>query len=226
MRTLVILGACGTSREAWWIVQENWPGTPVVFVDDVSGISEVSKPGCRVPVVQDWDFREVRRKHADGAADAFTEFICGMGSPAVKRVMVAKALEHGLRPAPSVVCAASCVRPGVRVGVGGIIHHDTVLTTDVTVGDFVTVQGPRIGHDVVLGDYTTVTVGVHIGGHAVVGEGVHIGMGASIRERVVIAPWVKIGMNAAVVGDVTEPGITVAGVPARPLCPRERPPRP
>lgn len=218
-KTLVILGACGTSREAWWVVQETFPGTRVVFVEDVSEIREMALPDITVPVVKDWDFSGVRRSLGAGAPDAFTEFICGMGSSRAKKIMAEKALACGLRPAPTVVHPDARVRPDVTVGRGGVIHNDVTLTTSIALGDFVTVHMSRAGHDVVMEDYVTLSPGCHIGGHARLCEGVFLGACTVVQPRVTVAPWVCTGINTAVVRSIETPGVTVVGVPARELRP-------
>ena len=226
MKTLVILGACGTSREAWWVLRELDPEARAVFVDDMTGIGELRVSGEAVPVVQDWRFDGVRESLGEGDPDSFRAFVCGMGSPRVKRLMVEKALRAGLVPAPPLVARGVYLCPDVRVGRGGVIHRGSTLTGDIVIGDFVTVHTALIGHDAVVGDFCTLGAGSLLTGYVRLGEGVFLGCGSVVRPRTEIAAWTTVGMNAAVVKDVTEPGITVAGVPARPLCPQEDPPGP
>ncbi len=219
IRTLVILGSCGTSREVWWVVQETCPDTRIVFMDDVSELREIAFPGETVPVIKDWDFSGVRRSVANGQADAFTQFVCGMGSSAIKKIAVEKALAAGLKPAPTFISADARVRPNVTVGVGGVIHNDVVLTTNITMGDFVSIHMSRAGHDVVMEDYVTLNPGCHIGGHVRLCEGVHLGACTVVQPRITIAPWVRTGINTAVVRSVETPGAVLVGVPAREVQP-------
>jgi acetyltransferase-like isoleucine patch superfamily enzyme len=221
MKTMVILGACGTSREAWWILQETMPETRAVFVEDVSDICQMIFPDKVVPVIKDWDFSEVRNTIGGGDKNTFKEFICGMGSSRAKKIMVDKARAAGLHPARTVVSNDACVRPDVTIGLGGIIHNDCVLTTNIILGDFVTVHLSRAGHDVVMEDYVTLSPGCHIGGHAKLCEGVFLGACTVVQPRVIIAPWVCTGINTAVIKSIESPGITVAGVPAKELVPRK-----
>jgi acetyltransferase-like isoleucine patch superfamily enzyme len=61
---------------------------------------------------------------------------------------------------------------------------------------------------------------VHLGGEVRIGEGALIGIGAVVLPRVTVGAWSTVGAGAVVTSDVP-PGVTVAGVPARPLAVRE-----
>ena len=65
--------------------------------------------------------------------------------------------------------------------------------------------------------YPGVTVGTGSDGIASprLGDSIHIGTGAAIIGDIDIADDIAIGANAVVVHSFTEPGITLAGVPAR-----------
>ena len=56
---------------------------------------------------------------------------------------------------------------------------------------------------------------VHIGSDCWIGDRVFIGSGAKIIGNITIADDVVIGANAVVIHSITEPGITVAGNPAK-----------
>jgi sugar O-acyltransferase (sialic acid O-acetyltransferase NeuD family) len=215
--TLVILGACGTSRESYWVVREESPRTRVVFVEDVSDVLHLDVLGEQIPVIKDWDFSRVRKEAGGGDPDTFTQFICGMGSPRVKRIMVERALEIGLRPAPSIISSRAVLRPDVRFGRGGVVFPTSVFTSNIQVGDFVHNLMGIVGHDCVIGDYATVGSGCCIAGHVTLGEGVCLGFSTMIRQRLTIAPWVESGMGAVITRDIAEEGVTVVGVPAREL---------
>jgi serine O-acetyltransferase len=74
----------------------------------------------------------------------------------------------------------------------------------------------RIGRNCKI--YPGVTIGTARTGdtHAPrLGDNVHIGAGAAIIGDIDIADDISIGANAVVVQSFTEPGITIAGVPAK-----------
>jgi UDP-3-O-[3-hydroxymyristoyl] glucosamine N-acyltransferase len=57
-----------------------------------------------------------------------------------------------------------------------------------------------------------------IGGNVTLGDNVYLGSCGNVREKTNIGSNVTIGMNAAVVKDIEEPG-TYVGVPANILSP-------
>ncbi len=71
-----------------------------------------------------------------------------------------------------------------------------------------------IGHDVRIGDCTSIMCGVNVAGEVTIGNAVMVGSGASILNRVTVGSHSRIGMGAAVVKDVAA-DITVVGVPAK-----------
>ncbi len=98
---------------------------------------------------------------------------------------------------------------------GCIIQPGAILTTNVFLGCHVIVNlNATIGHDCVIGDYTTISPGANISGNVTIGKLCYIGSGAVIREKVSICDNVTIGAGAVVLEDINQPGVYV-GVPAK-----------
>jgi acetyltransferase-like isoleucine patch superfamily enzyme len=110
----------------------------------------------------------------------------------------------------------------IRADVGTIVCGGCRLTTNIQLGRHVHINlDCTIGHDVNIGDYTTIAPGVHISGFINIGKRVYIGTGAVFVNGTESSPLVVgddsiIGAGACITKEVP-PGITVAGVPARPL---------
>ena len=103
----------------------------------------------------------------------------------------------------------------VSIHRGSFIQAGCVLTCDIRISEFVTVNcGVTVSHDVVIGRFATLSPGAHIGGNVTVGEGAFVGIGASIKQGVTIGEWSTIGAGAAVIADVAANEVVV-GVPAR-----------
>lgn len=115
---------------------------------------------------------------------------------------------------PSVVIGNQC-----RIGRGCIICPGAVLTTNVTLGDFVIVNlNSTIGHDATIGSYSTLSCHVDVTGWAKVGESVFLGSHASVLPRAKIGAMARVGAGSVVLRAV-RPGTTVFGVPAKQIIP-------
>jgi sugar O-acyltransferase (sialic acid O-acetyltransferase NeuD family) len=101
------------------------------------------------------------------------------------------------------------------IGEGAIIAAGNILTTNIHLGAFTIVNlACTIGHDVVIGGFSSIMPSCSLSGFIQVGEGVLIGSGARILPGLTIGNAAKIGAGAVVTRSVPE-GITVTGVPAR-----------
>jgi len=212
MQTVPILvyGSGGFGREVAWLAEECSVGQtryPVcAFVDDDDSTHGV-------------DVNEIPVMGWDAATRAFPDarMIAAVGSPQVRAGIVAR----------SAWAASRLVHPSVlhsrfvEIGEGTVICARTVLTTNIVLGRHVQINlSCTIGHDVVMGDYSTLAPGAHISGWVHMGARVYVGTGAVILPGTPGAPLV-IGDDAvigagAVVRASVEPGTTMVGVPAKP----------
>jgi len=209
--TMVILGACGTSRELYVRFMDRYPATRVVFVDDKSDIREIRVGDAVMPVVKDWDFSKVR----SGNDADFRQFIVGPGNPQVKQILVERALAAGLEPAPTLVDNTAVVYTE-SIGPGGFIGPQCAVGPQVKIGAYVTLIGLiAVGHDCVLEDYVTCTPGVVIAGSCHVGKASYFGIGSMVHHKLNIAPGTVAGAQSCLVKDVLEPHSVMVGVPAK-----------
>lgn len=85
-------------------------------------------------------------------------------------------------------------------------------------------MGVVIGETAEIGDDVTLYQGVTLGGtslnrakrHPTIGNGVIVGAGAKILGGFTVGDGARIGSNAVVVAEVA-PGVTVVGIPAKPV---------
>ena len=105
----------------------------------------------------------------------------------------------------------------VRLGRGVVLCPGAIVTADAVLGDFVVLNlRATVGHDAVVGAWTTASAHCDITGFVRVGEGVFMGSRATIIPGRQVGDHAKIGAGAVVFTHVA-PGVTVFGNPARPL---------
>ena len=115
----------------------------------------------------------------------------------------------------SAIHVTAYVASTARVGRGAFVGAGAVLAPHAVVGEFTQVNRQvSIGHDSTLGAFGKTGPGAIVCGLVAVGDRFYLGAGSVVRDRVRICPDVTVGVGAAVVGDLVEPG-TYVGVPAR-----------
>lgn len=121
------------------------------------------------------------------------------------------------------VWAANAVRmDSVEIGEGALISPFVTLTSNIRIGrHFQANLYSYVEHDCVIGDFVTFAPGAACNGNVHIGDHAYIGSGAILRQGRAGAPLkigegAIVGMGAVVTKDVP-PGVTVVGVPARPL---------
>ena len=211
-RQIAVYGAGGFGREVAWLAQSCStslaPCEVTCFIDDDEDIWGTVLNG--IP--------------ATGLKEAYERFpeaevAGGIGVPRVRQVTMEKAAGMGFR-------LATLIHPRVErsqwieIGEGAVICAGNILTTNIRLGRGVQVNlDCTIGHDVVMGDYTTLAPGVHVSGWVHFGKRVYVGTGAVIINGTPEAPLtieddVVIGAAACVIRPVAA-GLTVVGVPAK-----------
>lgn len=211
---IAVYGAGGFGREVAWLVDdisnEEQPHQVVCFIDDNEAHYGQIVNG--VPVM--------------GLAEARLRFpvaqaAVGIGTPQTREKVVQKVTDVGFAPAMLIHPRVERSR-WINIGPGAVICAGNILTVNITLGAQVQINlDCTIGHDVVMGDYTTLAPGVHVSGWVHFGQRVYVGSGAVILQGTHEAP-LTIGDDAvigagAVVTKPVPPGVTVVGVPARPL---------
>lgn len=115
---------------------------------------------------------------------------------------------------PSVIIGDS---ESIKKGEGCIICAGCILTTDITLHDFVTLNLQcTVGHDTVINNYASFMPSVNISGEVNVGKGVYVGTGAKIINQLEIGENTIVGAGAVVAKSLPS-NCTAVGVPAKPI---------
>jgi sugar O-acyltransferase (sialic acid O-acetyltransferase NeuD family) len=104
----------------------------------------------------------------------------------------------------------------VSIGDGSIITAGTIITVNIKIGKHVILNlGCTVGHDTVIGDYSSFMPSVNISGEVTVKDCVYVGTGAKIINQLEIGENSVIGAGAVVTKTIP-PNCTAVGIPAKP----------
>jgi UDP-N-acetylbacillosamine N-acetyltransferase len=119
--------------------------------------------------------------------------------------------------APVLVHQAATAAPTATFGDGTVLMAGVVVNPHARVGNGVILNsGSVVEHDCVVGDFSHLSPNSALGGAVYVGAYTHLGLGSVILPGVRVGRAVRVGAAAAVIRDVDD-GLTIVGVPARPI---------
>ena len=206
-RPLLIYGAGGLGREVLSLVKALPEWEVAGFIDDSHPKGAIVHG---VAVLGDFSLLRGVRKH--------TAMVLAIGDPAAKENILGR-INNSFLEFPVLIHPSAVLQDADRIliGRGTVICAGAVLTTDIRIGEHVLINlNATIGHDVVIGDQSSVMPGVTLAGGVNVGKAVLIGSGVNVRNSIRLGSGCTVGMGSVVIRN-TDPGIVVAGVPAKPL---------
>jgi undecaprenyl phosphate N,N'-diacetylbacillosamine 1-phosphate transferase len=182
MKDLIIVGAGGFGRELLqWVKDINSANTTWTikgFIDDnPDALDGVQCDFAVIGSTKDWqpNNNEV--------------FACAIANPNIKENIVASLKSKGASFV-SIIHPKAIIGDHNHIGEGLIAYPNSCITANVVVGDFVTLLCSSIGHDAVIGDYSTISSYCDITG------GVNMGKRVFLGSHVTIVPGRKIGDDA------------------------------
>lgn len=115
---------------------------------------------------------------------------------------------------PSVMIGSS---EYVKMGKGCIICAGNILTTNIEIGNFITLNlSCTVGHDTIIGNYSSFMPSCNISGEVIIKECVYGGTGVKIINQTEIGENAIIGAGAVVSKSIPA-DCTAVGVPAKPI---------
>lgn len=185
---------------------------PTGLVDD-----DPTKHGterCGLPVLGGTELlREAKSRGVEGV-------VVTLGDPTLRLRFLRMARELGLAT-PHLIHPSAVVSPDAVLGQTVTVMAMSVVSPFATLGDGVMVAPQSIvGHHTTLGEGTFLAYKVGVGGSIEIGKRCYFGAACTIMTGVKrVGDDVTVGAGALVIRDV-DAGLTVVGLPAKPLIKR------
>lgn len=209
MDKIAIVGSGGFAREILTLIddinQRQLKYEIVGFVD-----SDTLKLIHGYPVIGDDEF-------INNTQEAIS-VVLAVGEPHLKRIIRNK-YTNPLVKFPTLIHPSVLIgnKDSISIGKGCIICAGCILTTDIEIKDFVTLNLMcTVGHDTKIDNYCSFMPSVNISGEVNVNEGVYVGTGAKIINQLEIGNNTIVGAGAVVAKSLPA-DCTAVGVPAKPI---------
>ena len=210
---IAVIGAGGLARETHWLLRDlNRVSPQYQFVGYlVSDLSKLGEHDSKGEVLGDLSW--LKKDRVDALA-------IGIGTPAV-RLSISQELQASFPDLewPALIHpTAQFDRESSHVSEGAIICAGNIGTVNLRFEPFCFVNlACTIGHEAVIGRGSVLNPTVNVSGGVLVESGVLVGTGAQILQYVHVGANATVGAGAVVTKDV-EAGVTVVGIPAKPLA--------
>lgn len=143
--------------------------------------------------------------------------VLAIGNPAIKTRLAEQLVKNNNIIFPVLIHPHAIIQEmsSVKFGRGTIITAGVVLTADIEIEAHVLVNlACTVGHDVYIGNCSSLMPGANIAGGVTIGKSVLIGTGANILNGLHIGDCSRVGAGSVVTKSVPS-GKTVVGIPAR-----------
>ncbi|WP_248513621.1 acetyltransferase, partial [Sporosarcina sp. NCCP-2222] len=193
MKDIVIYGSGGFAREVAQLIEDinersaQW--NLLGFIDD--NIENHGYVINELPVLGGLEWIVAKEEIA---------VVLGIGSPNAKKKVVAKLIDF------SNILFPNLIHPTVKfsrfntIGKGNILCEGNILTTNITIKDFVTINlNCTIGHDTLISSYSTILPNASVSGNVIFEERVDVGTNATVIQGKTVGEGTIVGAAAVVV---------------------------
>lgn len=207
MKDIIIIGAGGFGREILWLIEDinassncNEKWNVLGFVDDNLNGPVIGKYN----VIGNINYL-LNKSIAVFIAVADSKIKEAIYKRLIKTNLVFPNLVH-----PSVIRSRY-----TKLGIGNVICAMTVVSTDVVVHNFVSINyGSTIGHDVIAENFVTILPGCRVSGNVRLKKKSMIGTGTQIIQGLTIGKDSIIGAGSVVISNIGS-NIVAAGIPCK-----------
>ena len=210
MKDIVIIGAGGFGREVKTIIDAINKNTKTYnflgFYDDTIAKGTLIN---NFPILG--NLKELNDLQAT------TDVLVGVGDP-ISKYKIISSLKNELLHFPTIIHPSVIISDDdVIIDNGCIICAGNIITCNIKIGKFVTLNLMcTVGHDTIIGDYSSFMPSVNISGEVHIEEKVYVGTGAKIINRLTIGKATIVGAGAVVSKSLPE-YCTAVGIPAKPI---------
>lgn len=139
---------------------------------------------------------------------------CTIGDASTKAIVMKRLINQGVQ-FESIVAPTAGVAAHTDIGLGCVLYWNVAVSVNCRIGAGVLLNdGVKIGHDVTIGDYTSIMPDTGISGGCQIGEQVNIGGHAFIIPGRKVGDCARIAAGSIVFSNVRA-GTTVLGNPAK-----------
>lgn len=141
--------------------------------------------------------------------------VCAVGSVFTRKKIISRFEKKSNFHFPNLIDPSVIYDSSVQFGKGIIICAGTILTVNITIGDFTLLNlDCTVGHGTIIEDYVTINPSVNISGNVKISSGTEIGTGSHIIQGISVGKNSIIGAGAVIIRDI-EGDCTVVGNPGR-----------
>lgn len=214
---VILIGSGGCMREVVWQMLEsnkkNEKWNIVGYVDLNPADNGVYVCNKEVPYLGNDDY-------FDTISDT-VNVVVSIAEPELKKKIVDKLSCKKNIKFPNVILNNTHICSDVEIGIGCVICQESILSTNVKLGNFVYCNmGVVVGHDDIIDDFVTLNPQVNISGNVKVGTCTTVGVGSTVIQGIKIGEYTVVGAGSVVFKDVPSYS-TVLGVPAHVIMSRK-----
>ncbi len=210
MRNLIIITAGGFGREVHFLVEEinahtvnGWEIKG--FVDDDQQLVDTKVNG--IPVLG--SIASLRDISED------TDVAIAVGNPGLRESIYLQLRSNPLLHFPNLIHPVVTIMNSNKIGIGNIICKGSVLTVNITVGDFIIINlNCTIGHVVCLEDFCTLAPNVNLSGCVKLERGVELGTNVIVIPSKTVGSKSLIGAGGVITTDIPS-NVLAVGAPAK-----------
>lgn len=209
MQDIVIVGAGGFGREVKMLIdqineKENTYNI-LGFYDDNTSLPDMINGVPYLGTIDDL----MKTENALNIA-------LGVGVPKTKSQIVKRLASQNFKFPILIHPNVLIGKDDVRIGKGTIVCAGNVITCNIAIGEFVTLNlSCTVGHDTIIEDFASFMPSVNISGEVHIKKKVYVG-GAKIINQLTLGDNTIVGAGA-VVSKSLPPNCTAVGIPAKPI---------